>query len=972
MNCYWLLLLITVLSCNCLEAQNTIVEIIPTAYDIKNGLSDNNINDGLLDQNNVLWLASNNGLSCFDGQHFINFHPSDSLLRLSDKSVQSLALIGNTVYAATNKGIDAIDIHSKKSRLFYKAAQQENIVVLFATKKNELIYITLDGLCKNLNTQQKLQLPFKAANYFVAENDQENIYISTFQNHFYSIHLPTHKVSSYIKKRDQANYGLVFSSKLGLLSLYYNGLFSNNIETKKEDTAVFYPANFTGFTEIDTGSYLTIHEYSRIFYKFNYNRPATEIKILQTRNAIFKKLLVDRYGTVIILTNSGIFCFRLPLPYFQTVPDNLLQPNLGSMVRRGMLETPDQKIRLFSYNGIQQYDPITKNTTIFFEKRRIFYTAIQDKNKYWIATDGIGLLPFNIKQQTLDPSIRFDSTLQSEHIFSMCATPNDNILLGYLIPFGLREFNPRTYSIKDIPFNYGKIIPAQSRISHISRDINGHYWIATDKGVFELDENYHFLMLYNAVEGKPDQHLPNSYVNYIHHLNDHSLWAATDNGIALLNTKNKKIEKIFTSKQNIPEGKCVSILEDNYHRLWVATYKGLSVIDPVNGIINNYFKEDGLPDDEYNYAASLKTSNGNLYFGGLNGILKIDPDLWRPQQAKTTLHFALMQIEKDKGTQLLSPPNAETNSISITRNEAIFEILFGFSEYVNPNFCKYWYKIEGFNKDWISLGYNGRIQLWNLPAGYYTILLKGSNGKDNTASADLRIALTVNEPFYQTGIFKILMVLLIIGIIIVILFQRNHEYKAIRSIKKHMLNDIHDEVGSILTKTAMKAEVLNLKMGNQVKDLQDIQQYSREAIQSLRNLLWSISSENMATTDFQDRVNDWLQFIFADTGYEFHFNNLIPENRFTNNVTVRRNIVLIIKELAHNCLKHAHGDQFNITLNMKENKYQLVVTDNGKNENNEILSKGYGLKSIESRVTQIKGKVIFQKTIEGFKTEIIF
>jgi signal transduction histidine kinase len=216
------------------------------------------------------------------------------------------------------------------------------------------------------------------------------------------------------------------------------------------------------------------------------------------------------------------------------------------------------------------------------------------------------------------------------------------------------------------------------------------------------------------------------------------------------------------------------------------------------------------------------------------------------------------------------------------------------------------------------------------------------------------------------------MVLLIIGIIIVILFQRNHEYKAIRSIKKHMLNDIHDEVGSILTKTAMKAEVLNLKMGNQVKDLQDIQQYSREAIQSLRNLLWSISSENMATTDFQDRVNDWLQFIFADTGYEFHFNNLIPENRFTNNVTVRRNIVLIIKELAHNCLKHAHGDQFNITLNMKENKYQLVVTDNGKNENNEILSKGYGLKSIESRVTQIKGKVIFQKTIEGFKTEIIF
>ena len=946
--------------------------IVPSSYGLKNGLADNNVIDGLFDDQDLLWLGTTNGLSCFDGHQFLNYNVTDSIYRLSDNTVNSVARIGQYIYAATPKGIDRIHSRIKSSQVFYHAVNSENYVTLYATQGGHLIGISAKGVCRNFMTGKQLILPFQATEYFVAGDGKGHLYISSFQKDYCSIDLAKHTQISFVQKTDNPNYGLVYKKDVGLLSLNYKGVYKNNLSTKQEE--LFLPVQniVNGLTEIDKDHFLTLHDFNKIMYHNAVSGSAYEIQLLQTRNAIYKKLLVDRFGIAILLTNTGIYSFKLPLEFQSTVPDlNLLDQDMV-MVRRSMLEYKEGKIALLSYRGIQLYDPASNQTTILTDKPLVYYTALLQGSQLWIGTDGKGLLRFDMASNKIAEPVKTNLGLKDEHIFSIAGTPEGKLLLGYFIPFGLREYDPITKSMSDIDFGYGNIVPAQSRISHISLDSSGHYWIATDKGLVELNADKKALFRYDAVNGNPDQQLPASGANYVLHISGSKLWVATDNGIALVNTAARRVEKVIGVKQNLAGEKCVSILSDKFNRIWISSYKGLSCYIPETDEVYNFYKEDGLPDDEYNYMASLSASNGDLYFGGLNGIVRIQPGKW--DRSKEVPRLSILQILRENESQKIELFDEETirTGIRLTRSKEVLDFRFGFREYINSGYCKYWYRIKGLDDKWIYLANIGHLRLWNLPAGNYTLEIRGANAKGTDAPEIISIPLEIVLPFYQSTVFKGLLIVLVIGLISLFLYQRYRSQQAIRSIKSAMLNDIHDEVGSILTKTAMKAELLNIKLGSQVAELRDIQQYSREAIQSLRNLLWSISSEKMSTQTFQDRIVDWLHFFFSDTGYEVAFQNKIPDEVFIDSVLIRRNIILIIKELAHNTLKHANGTEFTILLDKYEGKFRFLISDNGVHSDGAISEKGYGLNSIRQRVSAIKGTVEFQKRSDGFYTEIKF
>lgn len=946
--------------------------IVPASYGLKNGLPDNNVVDGLFDAQDLLWLGTANGLSCFDGQHFINYSPVDSFFSLLGSAVSSLTRINDSIFVATPGGINKIISSNKQSHVFYKSLPGEHIITLFATRQHHLIGISEKGVCTDFTSGKKVQLSFQATEYFITEDQANRLFISSFQKDYCSIDLNNFQQLTYVKKRDVPNYGLVYLPNSGLLSLNYKGIFINNTTTHQETSFLEVPNVVNGFTEIDKDHFLTIRDFNKVFFHQYAQQKSFEIELLQTRNAIYKKILVNHAGVAVLLTNTGIFCFKLPLPFQRPVPDNLLSDPAMVMVRRAMLELPDGRIMLFSYRGIQIYDPPSEELKVLSAQPATFYTAARIGQLVWIGTDGKGLHCFDLKSNRFIKTVKTNSGLNDEHIFALSPESNGKLLLGYFIPFGLREYDPATDSIKDIDFNYGNIVPAQSRISHITQDQNGHYWVATDKGLFELDANKKYLFRYAAGVGSTQQQFPTNGTNYVLPVSDGHLWVATDNGVLLLNSKERKVEKWISIKENLSGGKCVAVLMDQEKRLWISSYKGLSCYIPESGDVYNFYKEDGLPDDEYNYMASLKTSSGDMYFGGLNGVVQIQPQKFSGNSEQPAL--ALLQVRREGETSdfQLIDIGAIQNGIQLTRSREMLHFLFGFREYINPGYCKYWYRINGLETEWTSLGNTGFLRIWNLPAGKYTLEIKGTNAKGLDAATVLSIPLEVLVPFYQTSFFKFLIGLLVAGIFILFMYQRYQGQKAIRSIKTGMLNDIHDEVGSILTKTAMKAELLNLKMGNQVTELRDIQHYSREAIQSLRNLLWSISSEKMSTQNFQDRMQDWLHFFFADTSFEVTFDNRIPETTFIDSVLVRRNIILIIKELAHNALKHSKGNLFSIVLDKAEGKYCICIQDNGHNEDLSMHDNGFGLNSIRQRAKAIGGSVNFEKRPDGFYTELKF
>lgn len=78
-----------------------------------------------------------------------------------------------------------------------------------------------------------------------------------------------------------------------------------------------------------------------------------------------------------------------------------------------------------------------------------------------------------------------------------------------------------------------------------------------------------------------------------------------------------------------------SLEEDTYGKIWIGTNNGLSCFHPSENRFINYTRQDGLPDAQFYWNASCRSSDGTLYFGNVAGLTAIEktclPSLRNPQ-----------------------------------------------------------------------------------------------------------------------------------------------------------------------------------------------------------------------------------------------------------------------------------------------------------------------------------------------------
>jgi two-component system sensor histidine kinase DesK len=237
----------------------------------------------------------------------------------------------------------------------------------------------------------------------------------------------------------------------------------------------------------------------------------------------------------------------------------------------------------------------------------------------------------------------------------------------------------------------------------------------------------------------------------------------------------------------------------------------------------------------------------------------------------------------------------------------------------------------------------------------------------------IEIPLSVYAYFYETDIFYFFVATLVIGLITSIFIIRIKALKKIGRLKTDLSNDIHDEIGTIFTKAVMQLDMLDQKAGKAYPEIKTIERSLRDGIQRFRNVLWSLNTDHGKSDDFAARINTTISEIFSDTGFDFRVINKSTNVYFNKSIRVRRNLLLIIRELAHNTLKHSNGNMFEVIINKVSNKWILEIFDNGTNGTAPGNSRdiGIGLKSIDSRVASIKGKLLIENRSNCYYIKII-
>ena len=81
----------------------------------------------------------------------------------------------------------------------------------------------------------------------------------------------------------------------------------------------------------------------------------------------------------------------------------------------------------------------------------------------------------------------------------------------------------------------------------------------------------------------------------------------------------------YTTKDGLPSNYICAIKEDANGYFWISTNYGISRFNPQNQSFINFYASDGLQSNEFSKGAAFADKQGELIFGGTNGITYFNP-----------------------------------------------------------------------------------------------------------------------------------------------------------------------------------------------------------------------------------------------------------------------------------------------------------------------------------------------------------
>jgi len=166
------------------------------------------------------------------------------------------------------------------------------------------------------------------------------------------------------------------------------------------------------------------------------------------------------------------------------------------------------------------------------------------------------------------------------------------------------------------------------------------------------------------------------------------LWIGTTDGLCLMNLKTKTFQT-FTENNGLPNDFVNAILKDKKGDFWISTNKGIARYNPATSTFKNFSTSDGLQGNEFKPRAACQTKDGEMYFGGPNGVNSFYPDsiqyntIIPPVFVTDFQIFNKSIIPGEKDSPLLNHINY-TDEIVLDYKQSFFSFEFTALNYILP------------------------------------------------------------------------------------------------------------------------------------------------------------------------------------------------------------------------------------------------------------------------------------------------
>ena len=324
-----------------------------------------------------------------------------------------------------------------------------------------------------------------------------------------------------------------------------------------------------------------------------------------------------------------------------------------------------------------------------------------------------------------------------------------------------------------------RINPATGKVTCLNRPVNNglaltNYWVncllpisapLSPKGRLPEQERlyvgtYYGLNLLNLETGRYDERLAADTImnkEIVLSLTADSkgtVFAGTTRGLVKL-TADNRVDRRFTTRDGLPSDIIRSMELDGHGHLWLGTGYGLSRMT-TKGQFSNYYAGDGLQGNEFSPNASFATSDGQMFFGGLNGLSVFSPDDVSASQQKPQLRVADFYVDGKP----LSPQQAFRYDLD--HDDNTFTIEFATQELFSPERIRYSYALNDGDYTLLPPGINS-VTLSHLPPTTY--LLRVIAHDLDQQSEPMEIVVVVHPAWYASWWAKLLYFLLLLTVI---------------------------------------------------------------------------------------------------------------------------------------------------------------------------------------------------------------
>lgn len=951
--------------------------------DLPNALREGNIKDLEIDRHGLLWISTSRGLHRYDGNRLLTFDLVSNPAIINIAITRLYADKSDNLWVGTQSGITKFDLKNWTTTSINQKGQpgrpsRSLFVKEFFEAKDGTIYIGSNDA--KIYSIVKDQLVLEADLGHINPNSAGLSSIDLIRemeggelmvicngrpvtlkkkNGAYVIdrYYPMPEIDGQISKE-------VFYHPSGKAIFYVEkrGVYTLNLRT-----AVTTPMVYAAKDSVtpDDRAYLFPLPNNGLGIFFN-NRGFFSYDVKHAAAEAYAPGLADYFSNIrvrYIRENKGKLYFgfhkgiaevqKVNSPFVNTLGSPSIETSPLSI--RSIYRHPDGMFYIGSYkDGFSSLNERTGERQVLSKK--IVYASLPwTQNRLLLATEGDGLQWFDIKEQKIAPlildttNVPFNKRMHNRYM--LCLTRENDSMVWAGCYFGVYLLNVKTGAAQNISKGVAGDILRQSKVYDILIHGDKRYF-ATLEGIFTYTPATGELI--RLFEDTAPAYAGGDF--YCVEPVQQELWAGTNGrGILVFDEQGKVLREINVS--NGLAGNAVYTLIKQGEEVIVGTDQGLSLINIRDQRIRNYSRLDHLPSNEFNHSAFL-TYKDQIFLGTLNGITSFTVKDLKAYKPADTLLVSLCFTDFTTGTKnkLLhdfTMPYNPSSIIEINPEVQYFSLRFGGVDNAIEQ-MHYYYRLTD-KTAWQEIGRQHEMSFVGLAPGDYKLELVTLLPGEKEYKAIMSIPLIVNPAYYQTWWFRTMVLLALLGLGWLIFRYRMREVRKEQQLRTKIAGDLHDEVGSSLTRIYFQADRLSTQPGD-AASLQKIAASSKDALSTMSDMVWSIDSRFDTAADLVSRIKDHLMNLQNDLDLTCSLTLRGDYADRSLSQMVRQNFFLIFKEAVNNAARYASEPHMKIMLTFGQ---EIILEVSNAYDASKARIKNYqggqGLHHMQLRAGKMKG-----------------